>query len=695
MRPFLGSNAVVIAVCVFAAAASRALAGDAASLTGLSIAIVPTQSKDGSFSIDRDGTFAVRFTNRSEQPLLLWTENCELGYDTLSFRVEHGSGGITPMYLSPRGSWEWINHPLKTLAIAPGETMSWRVGPSDIWGDYVWMGVPEPNTGKPVKLTAVFEIKPSKASAAHGVWTGQVRSEPVQVSFTQAGLQTPHEYLRVRCPEQALRLLQADPKWIAKLDKEYEQTPLHLAASGGYAKVVGWLLENGADVNAVAYNRFTPLHMAKDPEVVKRLLAHKADVHAKDVNGDTALKRVASDFAHWQQHAELAAERDARRSIVNLLLKAGSEYDICSACYLNDLGRVRALLGDPNQVGDKEALREAARYGHAEIVKLFLDAGADPEDADYGGLPVSYFGVEHASVLKVLFDAGADPRVVMSFQGNGRGLPEGLTLLHEAAERGAVESVRLLLARGVSVDVKTPQGVTPLHVAAREGQAQVVALLLTRHANATAAMVDGSTPLSIAADNIRPEKPDDNARYEAVICELVRSGVELDIYAAIAIGNRKRVAAIVEADPGILKRRNPSGRPALHRAVTLDRREIVQLLLDKGCDPEISSQEGNSGHAGETALLDAAFWGHIEVTEILIRHGANVNARANDGVAPLHEAARMQHLDVARLLLKHGAEANAADDDGETPLDWANLYGESPEMSTLLIRHGGKHKGVK
>lgn len=597
------------------------------------------------------------------------------------------------MYVPPRKSWDWINHPPKTLTIAPGSAFAWRVGPSDIWGDYEWMGVPEPNTGKPVKLTAEFEIKPSKASEALGVWTGRITGEPIHVLVTQAKLQTPHEYLRARCPNQALRILQSDPKWIAK--REDEQTPLHLAVSGGYIPVVRWLLEHGADASAVAYNQFTPLHMANDPEVVKLLLEHKADVQAKDVSSNTALERAASDYAHWQQHPECVAERDARRLIANLLLKAGSEYDIRTACYLNDVGRVRTLLKDPNQVGDKEAIREAARYGYAEIVKLFMDAGADPENADFGGLPVSYFGVEHANVLKVLFDAGAEPRVVLTFQGDGRGLPEGLTLLHKAAEEGAVESARLLHDRGVSVDVKTPQGFTPLHFATMKGHAKVVELLLARHANPMATTVNGATPLSIAADNVRPEQPDDNARYESVIRELVRGGVELDIYAAIACNDRERVAAVVEADPRVLKSRNPSGRPALHRAVTLDRREIVELLLDKGCDPEIRSEERNSGHPGETALLDAAFWGHTEVTDVLIRHGANVNARANDRVAPLHEAARMQNLEVARLLLKHGAEVNAEDKEGETAIDWANLYGESPEMTALLVSHGGRRKSPK
>ena len=85
---------------------------------------------------------------------------------------------------------------------------------------------------------------------------------------------------------------------------------------------------------------------------------------------------------------------------------------------------------------------------------------AHPEDAQYGDLPLSYFGIEHPDVLKLLFDAGADPKVHLEYHGNGMG-PQGITLLHEAAGKGAVESAKLLVARGLSVDVRDARGAPP------------------------------------------------------------------------------------------------------------------------------------------------------------------------------------------------------------------------------------------
>ena len=659
----------------------------------LSISIAAAKDGTGSWTIDRGGVFSVVFTNRSDKPLRLWSERCQLGYETLSFRVAAGDKGPTLMSQKPRVASDWRNKPPETLNIAPGGTFTWEVAPSSIWGEREWRGVPEPNTGKPVELTAVFEIKPSDAAKEGGVWTGRVTSAPVATLFIDPKLRTVHQYLREDCPQQALRIMQADKAQISVRD-EYEQTPLHLAASYGFTDVVRWLLAQGADVNSTAYNRFTPLHLARDPETAKLLLEHKADVNAENSSGRTALEEAASNCAHRMQFPDYRAEQDKSRALTKVLLDGGAEYDIRSACYLGDVERVRVLVADKHQALDRTAMRAAATYGSADIVKLLLSRGADPEDADYGGLPLSYFAIEHAAVLKLLFDAGADPKVVVRYRGDGKG-PEGSTLLHEAAKKGAVESVKLLLARGLNVNARTPFEATPLHEACRAGHADMVNLLLRHKANPKIQTAHGASPLSLAAMEIRPEHEEDNARYQSVIRSLQRGGIEVDLFAAIAINDIKRVGEFIRSDPKCVASSDLSGRPGLHRAVTLDRREIAKLLLDSGCTPDIRSADTDSGHEQETALLNAAFWGRTEITEILIKKGANVNATAKNGVAPLHEAARMRQIAVARLLLKHGADVNIKDNSGETPLDWAELYGRATEMYELLTSHGGRSKDSK
>ena len=58
---------------------------------------------------------------------------------------------------------------------------------------------------------------------------------------------------------------------------------------------------------------------------------------------------------------------------------------------------------------------------------------------------------------------------------------------------------------------------------------------------------------------------------------------------------------------------------------------------------------------GYTALLEAAFEGHVEVTRVLIEAGADMDQADNLGHAPMHIALRKKHRDVALLLLSRGA----------------------------------------
>jgi ankyrin repeat protein len=674
---------IVFPLWLIAVTASHTPAIEDDKQSDLSIAIVLPKDDSGVSLVDRRKTFQVVFTNRSAKPIRIWGERCQFGHESMTFRFEEDERVTALMHKRAPDASAWKNHPPKTITINPRATFDWIVGPSDFfWGERAWKNVPEPNTGKPMAIRAIFEIKPSDAGKKHGVWTGRITSTAVEALVVDGELKTPHQYLTADCPKQALAMMQADREWVNKTD-DYQRTPLHLASEYGFIEVARWLLENGGQVNAKCYNQFTPLYFAREPEMAKLLLEHKADVNAKHVSG-TTLQHAASNVALFERYPELAARREKWRTITKLLLDAGAEYDIRSAAYLGDTDRVGALLKDKKQARDKYAMREAAKYGQAKIVKLFLEHGADPEDADYGGLTISYFAMEHADVLKLLFDAGADPKITVTYRGCGRG-PEGSTLLHQAAAKGCVDSAKLLLAKGVAVDVMSKGGSTPLEHACWRGHVKMVELLLENKANPKVAGSDGRTPMSIAAREVQPEQDEDNVRFLAVIRALERAGAELDVFAAIACNDANRVGDILKSDPRAALGKDPEGRPALHQSVALDHQDIVKLLLEKGCDPDIRNESEHTGHKGGTALLEAASWGRPRIAEILIARGASVNAKSARGRTPLHVAAGTNQMEIAQLLLKHGANINAKDDDGETPLDCA----KAPEMIDLLSKSGG------
>jgi ankyrin repeat protein len=483
--------------------------------------------------------------------------------------------------------------------------------------------------------------------------------------------------------DKAKALLVKDPKLIQSCDPDNDETPLHIAAHRNHVALVKYLLEHAAAVNARAYNKFTPLHLAKDPDVVKLLIEHKADLEARDSFDCTALQDAAYTAGRYNDEPDLPA-----RKIVRLLLDAGANYDIRSATCLADVDRVRILLRrDPKEARNKELMRIAAMLGHATIVKVLLEHKADLEDANYGGLPVLYFALEHPDVVRLLLEAGADPKVRLKYNGNGQGPPEEMkwTLLHCAAGQGRIETAQLLLAAGVPVDVRTADDATPLVWAARAGSPEMVRFLLKN--KATVEGKDGRLAMSATAEGIRPaekkEQQDKNARYQAVIAILQDQNVPTDLFTAIALGNAERVKVLLKVKPALAGSKDQDdrdGQPALQRAVDLDHKEIVALLLDAGAP--INDKDGY----GHTALHWAAFWGREGIAKLLIGRKADVNATSDNGLTPLHESARLNTPAVARLLLDAGAQVNAKDKDGRTPLS----LGGGPELVKLLQDRGGK-----
>ena len=118
-------------------------------------------------------------------------------------------------------------------------------------------------------------------------------------------------------------------------------------------------------------------------------------------------------------------------------------------------------------------------------------------------------------------------------------------------------------------------------------------------------------------------------------------------------------------------------RPNL--AVSLS--NVARLLLEHGADVNARTNDGS------TPLHVAAGSGSVEAIHVLLEHGADANARKNDDTTPLHEAARNGRAEAIRVLLEHGADANARKNDDTTTLHEAALSG-SVEATRVLLEHG-------
>ena len=93
--------------------------------------------------------------------------------------------------------------------------------------------------------------------------------------------------------------------------------------------------------------------------------------------------------------------------------------------------------------------------------------------------------------------------------------------------------------------------------------------------------------------------------------------------------------------------------------------------------------------AGQSLLHGAVLNSNAEAARLLLRLGADVDARDTHGSTPLIYAASRYDRDLAKLLLKAGADPNLKGEQGMTALRWAITKGaEHRALVDLLLEHG-------
>ena len=201
------------------------------------------------------------------------------------------------------------------------------------------------------------------------------------------------------------------------------------------------------------------------------------------------------------------------------------------------------------------------------------------------------------------------------------------------ANEGDSEAVKLFLRAGMSPD-KTPFQQTAIVAAAEEGHLAVVKALAEAGANVNPALVAAGRGKNKAVlDYLLSRDP----KKESIAGAL---------YVAAGEGNRI---------------------------------DFVRDLLDRGVDVD--------AEWGGKPLMSAAYYGRLDILELLVKRGANVRATNDEGQTALHFAARSgsPSPQIVGALLNSGAPINAQDQEGITALMSAL---ESREIAKLLLTRG-------
>ena len=399
-------------------------------------------------------------------------------------------------------------------------------------------------------------------------------------------------------------------------------------------EVVKSAIDSGFDLNMQIEDNYRLIMLAAscgNIEIVKLLVEAGADINVYDC-GETALTYAAGscdreiyDYLYSvasdeiRRHGDRYAGNKMRYALIRRERKANQEAEtFINAALFGNLERVQSAIRrkkvDINAIGSdgKTALMYAAREHRVSIVKVLLEAGANPDlindrenDGVGEGLSALMYVVDsrwqhddYAVLLKLFKKARADLNLQQS---------EGYTALMLAAKNGYLLAVRELLYVGVDLNIRDNKGNTALMLAQRCFQPDSA----YEHIN----------HLLKSYKAIKP-------KYSEVI-QLLKDknafqvGMEnIELIFAAETNNVDRLKSLIATGANVNHECN--GTP-LWCATFANHYEIVRLLIETGVD--VNKKISDSYFA---PLLYASYAGHLETVELLVEAGANIHTRVED-----------------------------------------------------------------
>lgn len=171
-------------------------------------------------------------------------------------------------------------------------------------------------------------------------------------------------------------------------------------------------------------------------------------------------------------------------------------------------------------------------------------------------------------------------------------------------------------------------------------------------------------------------------RFVLLFVLFLSSGVKAQsIFDQVRAGNVEAVKQTLKHSPDSVNAVNEAGNSVLVIASYKGQVEIVKLLLKKGADPNLSSNEGSP-------ILAAVFKGDIAIAKLLLKKKVLVTAVGRDGNSALHYAVLNKDAEMVKLLLKYKIDPSIKNSDGQTALSLAQA--EKQELLIKLLENATK-----
>ncbi|MFP3032042.1 MAG: ankyrin repeat domain-containing protein, partial [Wolbachia sp.] len=374
--------------------------------------------------------------------------------------------------------------------------------------------------------------------------------------------------------------------------------------------IVKLLVNNGADINAKDNESWMPLHWAVQLgslDVVKYLVERGANINALTADGRTSL--------------ELAVQKNCVDTI-EFLKKAQLDLDkgLLTAVQDGDLNKVESLANrgaslDTKDNNDWTLLHFAASSNKFDIVKFLLDKNANIKAKDvYGNTPL-HVAAQYDSKLEI---------VEFLLDKNASGINDvnnnGSTPLHVATQGNKPSTVKFLLNKGASIQVKDKHNRTPLGLADQEGYTNIAQMIEQR-----------------------------------------QSDLDEELLTAVQDGDLDKVKSLVSQNANVNTTDMYSWTP-LHWAAFKDRLEIAKFLIEKNADIDAEDK----GPYGKKPIHVAAENNSKDIIELFLSKGVGINDTDKQGYTPLHYAAWRGRLEVAKFLIEEYANSIFKYNNGST-----------------------------
>jgi ankyrin repeat protein len=159
-----------------------------------------------------------------------------------------------------------------------------------------------------------------------------------------------------------------------------------------------------------------------------------------------------------------------------------------------------------------------------------------------------------------------------------------------------------------------------------------------------------------------------------LMAKLATLSVPLDVFEAASTGDEARLQAILSEKASAVEEFSSDGWTALHLAAAFGTPLSVGALIFRGARVDAISQNAQQNQPLHAAL---ALGKNPSTIELLVSHGADVNATQAGGFTPIFSAAAANRIDLVEMLMEHGANPRHTSDQGNTPADIAREHGHA------------------